>query len=275
VKARTLALLGLVIAGCAAPQAASAQFWINEQGWIVTVSANAVASPAYIGASTYSFGAWPVVSIRRAQNPARFAAADDGVSIAFFGDRLWAAGLVGRYQSGRYYSDDRDLYGLEDVKWSIQPGVFAELWPVADTLRIRGELRFGINGFNGLVGNISADYVQRFGQFSFYTGPRIGLGGSDYAQAYFSVSPEEAAINNLEYNGGLTPYNASGGLMSLGWAAAIRYAYDENWSGTLHFGYDRLTGSAADSPVTQVVGSENQFNVRASVSYSFFWGGLK
>jgi MipA family protein len=268
----TLALLG---AACTAPQAASAQFWVNEQGWIVTVSANVVTSPQYIGSNQNSFAGWPSFTMRRAQDEAPFIAADDGISIALFGSPTWSVGLVGRYQSGRYYGDNHDLFGLEDVKWSIQPGVFGQFWPIARTLRVRGELRAGINGFNGLVGNVSADFIHTWNQFTFYTGPRVAFGGDNYMQAYFSVTPEEALINNAVLASGLTPYNASAGFSSVGWAAAVRYAYDANWSGTVHVGYDRLVGSAADSPVTKLFGSENQFNVRGTISYAFFWGGFR
>lgn len=267
---RLIVILSLFTAPVALSSPASAQFWVNEQGWIVTLSGNAIVSPSYVGASTYSFGAWPSLSIRRAQDPARFTAADDGISLAFFTGSMWTLGLVGRYQSGRSESDDWRLAGLQDVDWSIQPGVFGEVWPIQDRLRLRAELRFGIGGFSGPVGNLSADYIHRWNQFTFYTGPRIAIGGSGWTDAYFSVTPAESALNGL-----MAPYDASPGLSSVGWAAALRYTYDQNWSGTLHVGYDRLVGSAADSPVTEVAGSANQFNVRASISYAFFWEGLR
>jgi outer membrane scaffolding protein for murein synthesis (MipA/OmpV family) len=268
---RRLTLLSaLAAAPVLLPAPAHAQFWVNEQGWIVTVSGNAIVSPSYVGASNYSFGAWPSISLRKAQDPAKFTAADDGISLALFSGSIWAVGLVGRYQSGRSDSDDRRLTGLREVDWSIQPGVFGEIWPIENTLRLRAELRFGIGGFSGPVGNISADFVQRWNQFTFYTGPRLAIGGSGWTDAYFTVTPAESVVNGL-----MAPYQASPGLSSIGWAAAVRYAYDQNWSGTVHLGYDRLVGSAADSPVTKVAGSANQFNVRASISYAFFWGGLR
>ena len=42
-----------------------------------------------------------------------------------------------RYQSGRYFGDDRrNLFGLREVKWSVEPGAFVEAWPV-EWLRAR------------------------------------------------------------------------------------------------------------------------------------------
>ncbi len=64
-----------------------------------------------------------------------------------------------------------------------------------DTLRLRGEMRFGINGYNGLVGNLSLDYVQRVGKFVISGGPRMALAGSEYMETYFGVTQQDA-LNN-------------------------------------------------------------------------------
>ena len=143
------------------------------------------------------------------------------------------------------------------MKWSVEPGVFIEVWPV-ERLRARAEVRYGFNGYNGVVGNIGLDGVQQFGRFTVSLGPRLAFGGTDFTSAYFSVTPFEAALN-----GRVTPFRARGGSTSAGVLGALTYKWSEQWATTVYAGYDRLTGDAADSPITRRLGSQDQFKVGA------------
>jgi MipA family protein len=233
--------------------------------WLLTINATVLVSPDFPGAKTYGFVAFPSLSLRRTDAPENFQAPDDGVSIALFGDSQWALGITGRYQQGRYRENDRSrLYGIRDAKWAIEPGLFAEYWAVPDTLRLRGEIRYGINGYNGLVGNLSADYVKRVGKWTLSVGPRLAVAGGEYMDTYFSVSPLEAA-----FNGRVSAYSADAGIKSVGVAAAATYKWNDSFSTTVRGGYDRLVGSAADSPIVKNLGSKDQFSVGATASYTF------
>ena len=48
----------------------------------------------------------------------------DGVSLALYDSTYFRAGLAGRYRGGRYDGSDRQLTGLKDVDWALEPGVF-------------------------------------------------------------------------------------------------------------------------------------------------------
>jgi outer membrane protein len=238
--------------------------------YIVTVTANVMAEPRFPGSDRLTFLGYPSIGFRRAGEPERFSAPDDGLSFSFLESPSLRIGAVARYESGRYFSDDRkNLFGLRDVKWSIEPGVFAEVWPV-EWLRARAEVRYGFNGYEGVVGNLGLDVVQRFGRFTFSLGPRLDFGGDGFTNAYFSVTPFEAALN-----GRVTPFRARGGLTSAGALGAVTYKWSEQWATTVYAGYDRLTGDAAESPITRRLGSQDQFKVGAKLSYSFavtpFW----
>jgi outer membrane protein len=233
--------------------------------WLLTINGTVLYAPDFPGARTYGFVAFPSLSFRRSDKTATFQAPDDGVSIALFGDSQWSVGVTGRYTAGRYRTyDPARLYGINDAKWAVEPGLFAEYWAVPDTLRLRGEIRYGINGYNGLVGTLAADYVARVGQFTLSAGPRVQIAGGEYMDTYFSVSPTEALNNGL-----VSAYNASPGIKSVGVAAAATYKWNDSFSTTLRGGYDRLVGSAADSPIAKTIGSLNQFTVGATASYTF------
>lgn len=233
-------------------------------GWLLTVKGNVLVSPEFPGADSYSFIAYPSLSLRRAGTAEGFNAPDDGISLALFGNSSWSAGLVGRYQTGRYSGDDRKLTGLHDARWAVEPGLFAEYWPLQDTVRLRGEMRFGLNGYNGLVGNLSLDYVHRVGKFVISGGPRMAISGTDYMETYFGVTAQDA-LNNAA----VTAYKPDAGIKSVGLAAAATYKWNESWATTVNAGYDRLVGSAADSPIVKNLGTTNQFTFGASASYTF------
>jgi outer membrane protein len=233
--------------------------------WLLTINGTVLYAPDFPGARTYGFVAFPSLSFRRSDKTAAFQAPDDGVSIAIFGDSQWSVGLTGRYTAGRYRTyDPARLYGIQDAKWAVEPGLFAEYWAVGDTLRLRGEVRYGLNGYNGVVGTLAADYVARVGQFTLSAGPRVQIAGSEYMDTYFSVSPTDALDN-----GRVSAYSASPGVKSVGLAAAATYKWNDAFSTTLRGGYDRLVGSAADSPIAKTIGSLNQFTVGATASYTF------
>lgn len=268
--ARSVSVLGFgavlvgstgAIAADTAPRTAK----VAEQpyGWLLTIKGNVVLSPNFPGAKSYGFIAYPSLSLRRA-GPESFSAPDDGVSIALFGDSQWSVGLVGKYQQGRYRESDRRMYGIRDAKWALEPGLYGEFWALADTLRMRGEMRYGINGYNGLVGTLALDYVQRVGKFVISGGPRVQFAGSEYMDTYFGVTTLDALQNR-----NVTQYKADPGVKSVGVAAAATYKWSEQWSTTVRGGYDRLVGSAADSPIVRNLGSKDQFTMGASASYTF------
>jgi outer membrane scaffolding protein for murein synthesis (MipA/OmpV family) len=233
-------------------------------GWMLTVKGNVLVSPDFPGAKSYGFIAFPTLSLRSPGEAERFTAPDDGVSLALTGGDQWSVGLVGRYQTGRYTGDDRALTGIQDAKWALEPGLFGEFWALRDTLRLRAEVRYGINGYNGLVANLGVDLVQNIGKFTLSGGPRLALAGGQYMDTYFGVTPADAAAN-----ANVTAYNPNGGLKSVGVAAAATYHWNDRWATTVRGGYDLLVGDAADSPIVKSFGSRNQFTFGANASYTF------
>jgi MipA family protein len=240
---------------------------ILASGWIVTVTGNAKVGSSYPGADDLSFIAFPSFNLRRPGEPKRFTTPDDGLSLPFYDTRSLRAGVTGRFKGGRYLGSDRRLFGFEDVKWAVEPGLFVEFWP-ADFLRLRAELRRGLNGHDGFVADFGGDVVSRFDRFTFSIGPRLALGDEEYVQTYFGVRPFEAALNGL-----VTPYSPSGGLTSIGASSSLSYDWSEQWSTTVSASYAHLVGDAADSPIVKRFGSEHQFTLGASVSYSFSTSG--
>lgn len=284
-RVAALALAGTALAGAAAaadltglrPSVAPAV--PLDDPTIITLSANVAAGPAFPGDKNLSLFGYPGISFRRASEPERFTTPDDGFSISLLSTpRVSMLGLnepvvlfgpVVRYKQGRYSGDEGARFtGLRDVRWSLEPGAFLEIWPV-EVLRMRFEARQAVNGHDGLVGNIGLDYVQPYERFTFSIGPRIALGDDKFTRAYFGVLPSEAALNPRVF-----AYRPQGGLTSVGGLASISYRFDEQWRVTGYAAYDRLQDDAERSPITRALGSADQYTVGLKVNYSFAYRGM-
>ncbi len=234
------------------------------KGWIVTLGGTAELGPKYEGANAAGLSFMPSISWRRAGEPESFSAPDDSLDYALYETDRFSFGVAGTWKSGRYSSSSPRLFGMRDVPWAIEAGLFAEYWPVQSRLRTRVEVRQGFHGHHGIVADFSADWVERFGRLTLSGGPRLSLGNASYMRRNFGVSLSEAMINPL-----LAPYSPSGGAKSLGVATALDYAWSEQWSTTLFARYDRMIDQAESSPLVRAVGQRDQVTVGLGASYFF------
>jgi MipA family protein len=237
-------------------------------GYIVTITGDVQGAPRFPGSDNMTAFFYPGVDWRRVGEPERFKAPDDGISFTLYETPGFRFGPTARLLGERNPKDDRDFIGLHKVDYTIEGGAFLEIWPL-DFLRVRGEIRQGFNGHEGLVGNLGLDYVQHYGAFTFSIGPRLAFGDSDFTREYFGITPLEAAINTR-----VAPFRPDGGLTSVGALASLRYKWSEQWSTTVYGGYDRLVEDAGRSPVSRVLGSRDQYIVGAQLSYSFHFAGF-
>lgn len=235
--------------------------------WIVDVSAMAGVAPNFPGANTTSFFGLPGVAIRRNGEPERFSSPDDSVSLAIIKNDLFAIGPSGNWVSSRNVKNNWRLFGLDDVNASVEIGGFAE-WTPLSFLRVRAELRKAVSGYDGWAGLIGADVWHKWGRWTLSAGPRLNFNNDQYADAFFSVQPWQAALNQM-VGGPLTPYKATGGLTSAGVTVAARYELSETWRVSVYGNYSALTGSVSDSPVATRAGSTNQYAAGVELRYSF------
>ena len=235
----------------------------QNEGWLVTLKGTGVWSQRFEASNKYRLSGYPGISIRRPGQPWKFGAPDDGFGFAVVDTPWFQLGPVARIRGERDWKDDKKFRGMDNVDWAIEPGAFLELYP-ADFFRVRGELRYGTWGYDGFVGNVSADYINRFDRFTLSVGPRMEIGGKEFMNTYYGVSANEAA-----FNGRVTRYKADGGVKSVGVAGALTYDWSQNWSTTGFASYNRLVGDAADSPVAKKLGEKDSYSVGLGVAYTF------
>jgi len=281
-KLFTLGMLLAIAPGIAAaadlpPQAppppmAPATYTPAAPDWIVTVGVEPRIVPAYPGASDSRFGlsVFPLFSIRKAGTPPEFFGARDSFGFSIIDLGQFQLGPVGQIVWERKASSYSQLNGLGDVNYALQIGGFAQYWPVP-WLRLRGEVRQGLGGETGVTGDLFLDAVVPFGNFRWSTGPRLTLQSAAAVSPYFSISQAQAiAANAAQPNlPALTAYNASGGIYSYGAGTQLEYFFSPQWSAHGLVEYQRLTGSAADSPLMTQRGSPNQYTFGLGATYSF------
>ena len=230
--------------------------------WIVTVGGRGAISPPYEGAPNEVFRPSFVFSVRRADKPFRFTPPDDGGSLALFSSKHFDFGPVLNFRSGR--GDTGRLQGFEKIGFAVEPGLFANLW-ATDWLRARVQVRQGVLGHRGTVGDAGIDYIHTGKRWDFSLGPRYGFGDARYMDTYFGVTPIEAARSPL-----LTqPFEPGAGARYAGIETAYGYQWTRRIRTVLDVGYHRLVNKAADSPVVNVAGSRNQFTGGVALTYSF------
>lgn len=237
------------------------------EGWTVTLKGNLLTAPSYPGAKENSILFYPSAGIRRAGTPATFSTPDQGVSLALFDAGWLKAGPVAAFVGARKSRDHAALSGLNDVDWTIEGGVFVELWPM-EQLRTRIELRKGFHGHHGYVADFGADWVVKQGAWTFSAGPRLTLASDDFMRRYFGVNALESVAS------GLPVYKVDGGVKSYGATLAAKYDWSKNFSTTLWGRYDRLVGDAGASPVLSRDGSRNQYTLGLIAAYSFDFRGF-
>jgi MipA family protein len=245
------------------------------EGWVITLGVGPDFFTSFPGAKSVSV--WPTgyITYHRPGEPEPFISPDDGFGFPIL-DLPWLKiGPVARFINERTLSggvgtigNNENFYGLHNVGFTAELGGFMELWPT-DFFRARFEVRQGVGGAEGLDSNIELDLVERYGAFTFSAGPRLELGDTQFVGAYFSVTPAEAALNGI-----VSPYQAHGGLVSVGGFGAVKYDFTPTWSATVFGGVNRLTDSAAASPIPNRLGSLNMMNAGVILAYSFSWNGF-
>ncbi|MCJ8141336.1 MipA/OmpV family protein [Ancylobacter sp. A5.8] len=254
------------------PMVVKAEPTLDRQ-WTLTLGAYLKVQPEFMGSDDYEFAASPIFSITRADRLSRFQSYMDRPSIALFDSGVFEAGITGAMVWKRDSSDSNKLLGLSSIDYAYEAGGYLQWYPM-DWLRLRGEVVYGFGGYEGVVANFAADAIyfsDYFGGMTLSAGPRLTLASSGFVDTYFGITPEESALATALGNS-LSPYEAGGGVYSVGFGGQIVKRFTPNITGKVFAEYEYLTGDAADSPLVVQNGDRNQFQAGVGLSYTFFLG---
>jgi MipA family protein len=238
------------------------------QGINFTLGAGAGIAPDYEGSENYE--AVPFWNLRAGNlyHPETY--------VQLLGPRLlsnflpsdhWRLGLAGQFIRERDDVEDNQVDDLESVDASVMLGLIAGydfLATLQNDLVLEVEGRQDVASDNGFLGTIRGRYGSRFAErWRLDALVQTTWASEDYMSSYFGIDAADAARS------GLDQFNADDGLKDFGFGASLTYRFLERWSATGTGTYTRLIGDAADSPVVDDVGDENQLFGGFLINYRF------
>jgi outer membrane scaffolding protein for murein synthesis (MipA/OmpV family) len=230
--------------------------------WQSYVGAAAAVQPLYDGARPYRLMGLPVVNVR--YRDLAFLSTDEGVGVNLLRDANWRAGVAVTYDLGRDEDDyPSRLRGIGDIRPAPEAKLFAEYVLSPDVpLVLRANLRRALGGSDGWIGDLGA-YLPLPGssdRFVWFAGASLTFADSRYMERWFGVGEAQVARS------GYRRYEASAGLKSVGFGANAVWVAGTHWLLGASLAVARLTGAAADSPLTE---RATNATVVLSVVYAF------
>ena len=235
--------------GIGTQQTASGASEVREV--VVDLGVGARLEPDYPAAEEYGFQPWPIIDLQFLRLP------------------LIGEVVTGRKRAISLYpafhivgerdpSDASYLAGTRDVDTAVElgAGVRAQRGNIAGFV----EARYGVTGHSGVVADLGVDFVtSQHARFEASIGPRLSLASEDYMETYFGVGPGAAV---------LAPYDADGGVRSVGLEADASYALTKKVRLHGYTAYNRFVGEAGDSPIVDA-GNQDEVRVGLGISYRF------
>jgi outer membrane protein len=217
------------------------------------LGAGGVVVPEFEGSDDYEISPFPVFRLKQLTVGSLSIGGKDNLGFSL----RPSFRIIGK----RKPSDVDGLPGMPRIGTAVELGLGAvyeqEYW------RAFGNLRHGVTGHDGLVGELGADLkFSPNEQWSVSVGPRLSFADGSYMDKYFGVPAGIA---------GPVAYDTDGGLKSAGVEMLARYQFGPAWAVEGSLGWSRLLSDAADSPVTRA-GDDDQFIGRISIMRRFSIG---
>ncbi|HEY0686873.1 MAG TPA: MipA/OmpV family protein [Steroidobacter sp.] len=238
----------------------------KDEIWSVSLGAGAIYHPDYEGSDDYEVDGLPMLGISYRdfivlRGPSLKIDVIE-LSDSTLADNLSFGPMV-KVDMGREADDNPILRNLGDIDRGALAGVFVnyEIGAVELELEVAQD---ATSRHEGLIAEIKAGYglmltKRLLAQLQVST----TWSNEDYTQAYFGITPAQAQAS------GLREFTAESGIKDAGASMMLHYMLSEHWRVTGRLAYRRLLGDAADSPLVEDEGSQNQASAAVFVSYEF------
>lgn len=255
------------------PTAEAARRPPAPEGVSITIGVATILSPAWQGSRDSSLSLFP--DLRISYGDLLFASVPEGIGLNAVNQNGLRAGPLAKLRFGR---DEKDggspflisggsnaLAGMGNVKAAVEAGGFVEQgFGPRTAWRIRGEVRRGFGGHEGVLVDASLSYRASVGRVRASIGPRATWASRDFMQTYYGIDAGQSLRT------GLTRYNANSGILSYGLGGTLIRPLDRRSALTMFTSLERLGDQAADSPLVRDRGQPTQFTV--GLGYGFRFG---
>jgi len=186
---------------------------------------------------------------------------DRQLGVNLYKNDVMAIGPFLRYTGGR--SDNNEgLEGMGDIDRTLAAGGFFNYR--LGVLRLKSEIRQDVlDEKQGLlaIARLGTKIPWSLPFLSVYVSSTWGSG--EYMQSFFGVDTVQSIRS------GLPAYDPDAGIRDVAISMSSGYEFMENWTLAGQVEYQRLLGDAADSPLVEQQGSENQWVIGLGLNYTF------
>jgi outer membrane protein len=233
-----------------------------EARGVYEVGLGAGVAPEYEGADNYKLYPVPYVSLNFSNHMSVDLIANT-LKVNLIPSRTFKLGPIGQYYRERDNVDNNTVDKLDKVDASVMLGGFAGV----DVNRFSASIeamKDVADGNDGSIVRLRAGYkIPLNRRWILSLNAYTTWADDNYMSSYFGVNRS----NSLK--SGLKEYNADSGMKDFGITVPLRFMATEHWSILGVVGYKRLVGDAADSPIVDDEGNENQYIGGAIVIYRF------
>ena len=223
------------------------------------VSAGVAVLPDYTGSDEYRF--LPFAAARVEIGSVTLQTEGPGLAATLYESGPVELGVYARAYGGRDDDiDDAVVRRLPEIDTAAVIGAFARadlargLLSDYDSISVTARAGGDVTGtFGGAIWSGEIQYGTPLSRTSF-AGIGLSVTGvsEDYGDLHFSIDPAGAAAS------GLPVYQAGSGIRDVSLTAIWDQGITPDWSVTTIFGYSRLLGDFADSPIVADRGSPDQ-----------------
>lgn len=233
----------------------------TEPGWRFSVGAGLGLAPDYEGSDDYELV--PLITARAQREEIFIAFAGTEAIANVLPHPVFRLGPLLRFRPGRDDVDEGAVDRLADVDMAVELGAFAgfDLAPWQGSVEIARDVAGAHDGL--VIGAKLAYTLALLPALPVTVAAFTTWAGDNYMQTYFGIGPANAARS------GLPTFDAESGFKNVGLNVEVRYPVTESWALLGVASYARLLGDAADSPVTDDVGSPNQVFGGVLLAYAF------
>lgn len=263
-----------------APTSAQARAVPMQPKWALTVGVAPVVAPPFQGSRETALSVFPDIRVNFRDDV--FLSVPDGLGWNVVNRDGWKLGPLAKLRFGRLERTGGSpflvaggsdaLIGFGNIGAAAELGGFAQRSFDDGRLRLRGEVRQGFGGHDGVVADMLVAWSDNVGgitsSWRYGLGVRASFGNRDFTNVYFGVSPAQAEASGLpasQTGASLVTAGVSGNLMHLlgprGRDGII----------TLFVNHDRLGDVVARSSLIEERGQRGQTGVGLSYAYRFTW----
>ena len=230
----------------------------------LSVGVGPVYKPDYFGSDDYEWAADPAAYVRFKNF---VFLDDDGADLAIFGFSNFSVGPTVRIVGARNEKDNPALAGLGDVGTTFELGGFIGTTFV-DRFQVKLKARHGVaTGHRGtIIDARGTALLFKWGPVSTSASAEASWIDNRYADAYFSITPEQST------NSGLPVYDAKAGFRNIGGSVNGYINVAKNWSINPYASYYYIFDEYAETPIIDGFGARDQFRVGFHILREFQFG---